>query len=191
MISRGKCLELNFTTSQFLNKLSEHLFGIVIIWKSQFKTNVSVSKRGFSLSGLCQVPGANSETITAMATDLSVHFVCKLLHYLESFILSKSILSRGCLSVSWFALWKIYDQNVTLENSTFLVVFYSFGEKSLSFLSDFGLAKGLGTNKESAPYKMIEIKLHKTLHLFVAQWSISKFAVGNWNSLPLSSQRSF
>ena len=49
MISRGKCLELNFTTSEFLNKLSEHLFGIIKICKSQFKTNVSVSKRGFSI----------------------------------------------------------------------------------------------------------------------------------------------
>ena len=28
----------------------------------------------------------------AMATDLSFHFICKLLHILESFILSKSIL---------------------------------------------------------------------------------------------------
>ena len=28
----------------------------------------------------------------AMATDLSFHFICKLLHILESFILSKSII---------------------------------------------------------------------------------------------------
>ena len=27
----------------------------------------------------------------------------------------------------------------------------------------------------------MEIKLHKTLHLFLAEWSISKFAIGNQN----------
>ena len=78
----------NFSISK---KLSEHLFGTIRISKSQFKTNVSVSKQGFSII-LCQVSGANSKKPVAMATDLSFHFICKLLHILESFILSKSIL---------------------------------------------------------------------------------------------------
>ena len=98
--------------------------------------------------------------------------------------------TRGRLSASWFALWKIYNENVTLENSN-LGVFYSFGEKVSSSFFKLWRTKGPETNKEPAPYTKIEIQLHKTLHSFVAESSILKFAVGNRNSWPLPSQRSF
>ena len=78
------------------------------------------------------------------------------------------------------------------------VIWASFiaSEKKFELFLDFGPANGLETNKESAPYtKIAPVKLHETLHLFVAEWSIRKFAVEalklNRNSLPLSSQRSF
>ena len=47
---------------------------------------------------------------------------------------------------------------MTLEKK-FELLFHS------SFL-DFGMAKGLEINKESTSYTKIEVKLHKTLHLF-------------------------
>ena len=42
----------------------------------------------------------------ATATDLSFHFICKLLHILEKFILSKSILII-CSHEAWGGVWVV------------------------------------------------------------------------------------
>ena len=89
VIRRDKCLELNFTTSQFLNKLFEYLFEYKNMKTPIQNKCLSFKTRLFNLT--FQVSGANSKTI-CMATDLSFRFTCKLLHILDSFILSKSIL---------------------------------------------------------------------------------------------------
>ena len=78
-----------------------------------------------------------------------------------------------------YAVKKLYNQNGALENSN--LASFIASEKSLTSILDFGQAKGLETNNESAPYTKIEIKLHKTLHSFPAEWSISKFAIGSLN----------
>ena len=89
---------MNFTTPQFLNKLSEHLFGIIKIRQSQFKTNVSFSKNDIFqfdfVKGLVQT----QRPTVAMATNLSFHlyiyFLDKLLHIPENFVLSKPFCSQ-------------------------------------------------------------------------------------------------
>ena len=50
-----------------------------------------------------------------------------------------------------------------MENSNLV------SEKSFSSFLDFDPAKDQETNRESAQYPKIEIKLHKTLQLFLAE----------------------
>ena len=101
-IRREECLELNFTTPQSLNKLSEHIFGI---WNYKYMKNSNSKQMSQFQNEAFQVDFVKCLVQTrrlsvAMANyyhfiSMLSYFLDKLLHILdvENFVLSKSICS--------------------------------------------------------------------------------------------------